>query len=158
MHAREAAHRHLWYHYAKNFRRVNAYSWTIHRVKHKRETDVKNLKKSDACRQRETRETDKAVVAVETTVQNQEVGVDCSHVQWGRRPSHDQDRARCERAAELPAEKIVLSADKTDCTRGAQCYYPRKSRTVKGQEAQYSAGMHSGGHRHREDRNTGTRV
>jgi hypothetical protein len=42
-----------------------------------RHFDVKNLKKSNTCRQRETRETDKTVVAVEITVQNQEVGVDC---------------------------------------------------------------------------------
>jgi hypothetical protein len=41
-----------------------------------RHFDSKNLKKSNACRQRETRETDKAVVAVEIAVQNQEVGVD----------------------------------------------------------------------------------
>ena len=46
-----------------------------------RHFDTKNLKKSNAFRQRETRETDKTVVAVEITVQNQEVGVDCSHVQ-----------------------------------------------------------------------------
>ena len=68
-----------------------------------------------------------------------------SHVQWGRRPSHDQDHTRCELAAELATEKIALSTGKTDCTRGAQCYCPRKSCTVQGQEAQYSADMYSGG-------------
>ena len=42
-----------------------------------RHLNAKNLKKINICRQRETRETDEAVVAVEIAVQNQEVGVDC---------------------------------------------------------------------------------
>ena len=42
-----------------------------------RHFDAKNFRKGNACRQRETRETDKTVVAVEIALQNQELGVDC---------------------------------------------------------------------------------
>ena len=58
-----------------------------------RHFDAKNVKKSNACRQRETRETDKTVVTVEITVQNQEVGVDC--IEGARNGFHAQHFGTC---------------------------------------------------------------
>ena len=58
-----------------------------------RHVDAKNLKTSNACRQRETRETDKTVVPVEVTVKPQEVGVDC--IEGAHRGIHAQHFGTC---------------------------------------------------------------